>query len=129
MKLYWRIRSLPELDHLSDEQRSQLLKSHVRRGTIGTILYSTILIIVAVRCLYAFCPLPIALPSGILLIVATHLYGIRSIRVAIQMQIIEMYRGQQLPICLNCGYDLRNIEVTQCPECGAAVRAKLKQSK
>lgn len=126
MKIYWRIRSLPELDHLSDEQRSQLLKKTIGRAMAWMVFYALVVSAATIGCLSSIVPLPIAIPVGLLLGIAAHLYNLRIIRVDIQMQIIERYRGKQLPICLSCGYDLRNIEVTQCPECGAAVRAKLK---
>ncbi len=128
MKFYWRIRSLPELDHLTGEQRSALLKRCVGWWFMCRQVIFCLLIGIAVTgCLGSQLHIAIAAPIGLLIVMAAYQFDIHRTRVDIQMQIIEMYRGQQLPICLNCGYDLRSIEVSQCPECGAAVRAKLKQ--
>lgn len=126
MKLYWRIRSLPELDHLTNEQRSHLLKNNAKRTTLWAAIYALIAGISATSVFGNSTSWPVAMPIGVVTAVALYQYHMRSLRIDLQRQIIEAYRGKQLPICLKCGYDLRGTEAVACPECGAGVHVKLK---
>lgn len=127
MKLYWRIRSFPELDHLTEQQKSTLLKQFVGWRLLTKQIARCLLFGVVATALVASFSWLFAFPVGIAVALAIYLFEIGCVRVDLQTQIIEAYRGSQLPICLNCGYDLREIKTKQCPECGKGVRVKVKE--
>ncbi|HVP72118.1 MAG TPA: hypothetical protein VMS30_00170 [Phycisphaerales bacterium] len=43
-------------------------------------------------------------------------------RLTMRAQIMNLLRGERVPVCLRCGYDQSGNESDRCPECGASVR-------
>lgn len=58
-------------------------------------------------------PLLAALSGGLMVGAGLHLFR-RRIRRSLRQQLIEIH----VPICLECGYDLRGQVEPRCPECG-----------
>lgn len=137
--MYWRLNSLPELGHLSDEQRKSLLRDNVGK-TLPTRLWLTsasraIILAVAfafgialileafqassamvntgsIVCFFLFMPL-----------FTCGLYQIMLIRIRGQLReyLLELSTlGIRLPVCVRCGYAIDDI-AERCPECGARV--------
>ncbi len=127
--LYWTIKQLPEVKHLTPEQWASLTErvdladiywSLGRRscllagiaGIIGwSVFASTSVQIAAVAAAIAFTGTAVFIWRLLLL----------RIRAALRLTLKQQLRGQRLPVCLDCGYDVRGGESDRCPECGALV--------
>jgi hypothetical protein len=135
MKLYWRLSSLPELGHLTPDQRRRLIRRHVGRwwprmlarslalGFIGAVLLVFMLGMVGALA-DATGPLFVGGFCTLCTAASVFLYQIqmRAIRVDLHRFLKRAFHDGGLPVCLCCGYDLRGIERPTCPECGASVR-------
>jgi uncharacterized paraquat-inducible protein A len=129
--MYWTIGSFPELNHLEPEERAAILRRLPRWTSLKIILR-------AARPAFFFAVIPMAFVGGVpvsvraiaFLIVFVpvgicfYLSYIGRIRIQMRETIAEAFRGERLPFCMNCGYDLRAAAEERCPECGAAVKAR-----
>ena len=131
MKLYWSFNSLPELSHLGPEARQTLLRRHVGWNRWIDMLippaFIGLLCALAVSSLMDGFPrsiMSLLVFAGLALVIATAVYqfSMLRIRAALRLQIMRELRGQQLPSCLKCSYDLAGIEASRCPECGSPVK-------
>lgn len=136
MALYWRIQSLPELNHLTDEQRQALAATGIfrkaRRGLITAGIWVALPLTGLCNALFQkWLVTPelswIALTSAFILgFVVGYQFFLRRVRIDIREAIVEAYRGERLPVCLKCGYPLEGIEGGKCPECGHGIMVKTK---
>jgi hypothetical protein len=137
--MYWRLDSLPELQHLSDAQRKTLLRTKAGRrfsaklflgcllrgfGAMGVACLVLITILAQAQHGTASSPSPYWLLLGVMVwpITTAGLYQFCLIRIRgqIRMYLLEQRSlGIQLPVCVRCGYAFVQ-QVDQCPECGAS---------
>lgn len=129
--MYWTVGTIPEFDHLSDEQRRQLLKRCVGWRTYGALISRSFLVglLASVAIFAALSPIvpseSAAIPFwSVLLVIATVCYHLLLLRVraALRLELKQTFRGEVLPLCLKCGYNLESVDGNHCPECGAAIR-------
>lgn len=135
--MYWRLSQIPELQHLSDRERKQLFRMHIKwftrfwlvvRAMAGGFVLAmpiTLLLHLLIKNLVSdqatqvlFYVFPMLLIAGTLLV-----YQFFMIRIRAEMRIYlqEAKRsGEKLPVCVKCGYAIHGTSRT-CPECGAAV--------
>ena len=125
----WTISSFREFSHLTPAQRRALLASiGPRRVAVAYILRSLFVgFVVGAAFALLFRRSVVAEPLGIglALVVAVGWYRFELLRLRarIRNEIMYLSRGEQLPACLRCGYDLQDAaERSLCPECGAAVK-------
>lgn len=137
-EMYWRVSSLPELQHISDDQRHQLLKERLGRGYSARLALRCLLRGLCFGLLAAFVvmlvavgvsAIPNAYTEVVIVVVSISiatlgLYQFNLIRIRIRGQLriylqAQREQGVRLPVCVNCGYAARDQQVT-CPECGAA---------
>ena len=127
--MYWRMSSFPELDHLSDAERCELLRRRViLRGQIKLILLS----LLSGVCGGVFTAGLFAsfFNGGFLLgwlvtaplwsILVYQIYLIR-IRGQLLLYLQTAASRQRLPMCLRCGYNLEGVTSGRCPECGTTI--------
>ena len=130
MRLFWTLRSLPELNHLDEQQKREVIRasmtwrhhlrmsmkvllgatffgmlpgSYLARGGDPWVIVITIMLSGAVAGLFVF-QLEMA-----------------NIRRSLRRFLFDHFRGKRLPVCLRCGYDLTDNQTDRCPECGANV--------
>jgi hypothetical protein len=129
--MYWTIGSFPELDHLEPHERARLMrlvpwwiyaKIISRYALLGLIIGLPVSAIISMESGGA--PVPIMLGMMIPVVIAGYIYELKRMRRSLRETIAEAFRGQTLPFCMNCGYDLRAAVGEECPECGAAVVAR-----
>ena len=132
--MYWRIHGFPELQHLGDAERDQLLRSHLRRGLEIRLALSSLLRGLCLSFLLGFAIL--ALSSGFkgsgrsiayLLIypllwavfsVGFYQFNLIRIRGQLRIYLIEQrQQGVRVPVCVKCGYAVHQGQ-RACPECG-----------
>lgn len=130
MKFFWTFRSLPELNHLTEDEKSRVIRSAApldsRIGLSGTVVSAGLcagtvaagifaggmgLVAISLTFLIA------ALLGGVLMFQ----FQMRRIRLSLRLFLFEHFRGRKLPVCLRCGYDLTGNATDRCPECGANV--------
>ena len=56
--------------------------------------------------------------------VAFYQWHLIRIRGQLRIYLEQVARKQQLPLCLNCGYNLQGLPGPLCPECGAGIRPR-----
>lgn len=134
--MYWRVSSLPELQHLSDDQRHQLLKERLGRGYSARLALRCLLRGLCFGLLAAFVVMlvavgvsavPNAYTEVVIVVVSISittlgLYQFNLIRIRGQLRIYllaQREQGVRLPVCVNCGYAVQDGQAS-CPECGAA---------
>ncbi|WP_432799265.1 hypothetical protein [Poriferisphaera sp. WC338] len=134
MKLYWRIESFPEFDHLATSERLMLfggqrlgyfyLRNMVVAGILGGIV-SMLWLDLVFKVIGAVLGGAVAVASlfGLwcLCTAVVYQWQMLRLRVRIRLTIMEMSTGEKVPACLACGFDLRASEGDLCPECGANV--------
>ena len=130
MRLCWKISSIPELEHLTPEQRRRAIGSASRRlqrlrmVTSPVVMGALIGTIAGLKCYhYAGRDLAIcaAIVSALFAAAVLYQYQIARIRISLRAQIKDSLAGERLPACLRCHYDLRGTTESRCPECGAPV--------
>ncbi len=136
MVMIWTIAALPELQGLTTAERRTLLQGTFSiRSRIIEVVRRGLVALLAALCTGAVmhhltrqADIAALVAVAVLVVgfLALHLWRIGSIRRQLQWEIVERHRGQRLPLCLKCGYDLtQNDQSTrQCPECGAGVWVK-----
>ena len=129
----WHIGSFPELEHLSDSERKELLRQQVGLR----VRLRMVVLVLAVGLLAGFCGgivtinlLPDALTALIVFLVSFGVgavleYQILLIRIRGQliMYLERTAKKQRLPMCLCCGYSLEGLPGDVCPECGKTITA------
>lgn len=130
--MYWRIRSFPELEHLTDDERDALLREHSGQRTVTTI--SLVARSIALGILLGVLMMPFLrlfldvrgvmwiTPIGTLLCMAmVYQFHLIRIRGQLIMYLEQASKRDRLPMCLKCGYNLRGITSERCPECGWSI--------
>lgn len=129
MKLCWTFNGIPELSHLGADEKRQLIRQAVGvRGRVSLFVRSILFGMVFSGALAMFIGwrselyVYIVTPCGLLLAIAWWQIELLRIRSELRQVVKDAFRGERLPACLKCGYDLRGSAVDPCPECGAPVR-------
>lgn len=129
--MYWRIRSFPELDHLPESVRDELVRTHLRTWQVVRLIVQCILL-GAVFASFAVLFMALMLRLDTLLLWAwpvvavffsALIYQFRLIRIRGQllMYLEQAAKRERLPMCLGCGYNLRGMMSDRCPECGMRI--------
>ncbi len=128
----WTMGSMPEPNHLSPSERRQVSRrGRFLRATIGlgaiSLLVGSLLSTLVIETLSSTGSLSssarLLLAAGLLLPITliTYRLGLLWIRSTVRSVILKSFRGRRAPVCLNCGHDVREIQGTKCPECGAGI--------
>ncbi len=128
--MYWRLRDLPELDHLLPAEKDALLRE--RLGSHGTgLVFRSIGIgfvpgMLSLAAAESFTPSPllsVIIGLGVASVVAAVAYQVllRYVRWQLRRYLKTRHSKGDLPICLHCGYDLRGTHNSRCPECGNSI--------
>ena len=130
--MYWRLTSMPELQHLTPDQRRTLIRRCLGKWIMWQIIGNSI----ALGALFGTLPGAVianASPLGdsfaltvsltVSIFLACLAYWVRLVRIRGSMLTwLKRYgRDHPLPICLGCGYDLEGAASPTCPECGARI--------
>lgn len=130
--MIWLINHFPELDHLEPEQRRQALAQvpwWLYPAMLGLAGVAALIVGVVVAALvfefsgskkFAVLGLPVAVGA----VVPLYCLQLSLIRRAVRRTIYDAFRGERLPFCLGCGYDLRASETPRCPVCGSNAFAR-----
>lgn len=138
MSLYWRISSFPELEHLSEQDRAQVIKRcvpwriwlglMVRCFAVGGVcsllltgLAAGLLELPGLSPLFE-CSLPVTL-------IVLYQVQMILIRGSLRTFLEKAARTEPLTFCIGCGYNLIGNKSDRCPECGRnrAVAEKLEK--
>ena len=128
--MYWRIRSFPELEHLPESVRDELVRthsrtSHVVRFVVYCAILGTLIGSMAVACLIQLfhSVLFLWLWPVVAVFFSALIYQFRLIRIRGQllMYLEQAAKRERLPMCLGCGYNLRGMTSDRCPECGMRI--------
>ena len=135
--MYWLISQFPELDHLEPRQRAQVL-AHVPWWTypvmVGRAALSALFIGAITAGLLAagfgtdaaaFGAVPVAGAIAVFF----YRYQLARLRTAMRRTILEALRGERLPFCFQCGYNLRDSIADRCPECGSPAHGATRASR
>jgi uncharacterized paraquat-inducible protein A len=121
---------MPELSHLKPDDRRRLL-ANVKAGRLmtGIIVRSLGMSLLAALIAGALISWPSRMVSilaacvvGTLVFSAIYHGHMLFIRAQIRFHMMKASRGERVPVCLKCGYDLIASQQDRCPECGAPVR-------
>jgi uncharacterized membrane protein YeaQ/YmgE (transglycosylase-associated protein family) len=136
MPLYWTIRAFPELAHLRERERHHLLRTCAGPGVhyglfLRSVLWGAFGAVISIPCLHfltdlfsaAIHTIFVAVTGAIVTLLA-YQWSMRIIRADLRFELIEAFRGERLPVCLRCGYNLTGIHGDECPECGGGIRVK-----
>ena len=128
--MYWTITSFPELYHLSETDRRELLRRYGARramlwigirslvfGLYAAIISAGVVAAAGLRPIVAFL---LVFPIWVVLIYQMQIIWIRG---HMRIYLEETARSQKLPLCLNCGYSTQGLTRERCPECGAPLDA------
>lgn len=138
--MYWRLHSLPELQHLSEQQRHKLLREATGRFyvprlvihcfiagfgamLVGSLVFSCLFGLIAPNLLKNSITALLIMSALIWIASALGLYQYQIVRIRGQIRLfMEDLKtvGYKSPICLECGYAIEE-ESKTCPECGAPV--------
>jgi hypothetical protein len=127
--MVWLISQFPELDHLEADQRAQVL-ARVPWWTYPLVTASAIvpaiLLSAAIGACVAIGLRSIAAAIIIVPLTATtaiglYAYQLSRLRTTMRRAIADAFRGERLPFCFECGYNLRDSDAARCPECGGPV--------
>lgn len=127
--MYWLISQFPELEHLERRQRAQVL-AHVPWWTYPVMVARAVLPALFLGAITAgllaagfgsdaaaFGAVPVAGAVAMFF----YRYQLARLRTAMRQTILEALRGERLPFCFKCGYNLRDSIADRCPECGSPV--------
>ncbi len=136
--MYWRLENLPELQHLSDQQRATLVRNKVGktftfRLWLTSFMRGFVIMLLGYAVLSAITGLlsPPSVVSGLAVYVPLLLWPVATILfyqyalIRIRGQ-LKLYLGElrslgvDVPVCLGCGYAV-DAQMQHCPECGALV--------
>lgn len=134
---YWTFMSLPELSHLNKEQRRKLIDNYapsaefpiiVKCGVFaifgGTVFTSIVFGLIERHAIMLGNPFDLFVLSTSIVsvfIVAYQVY-LQAVRASLRNYLKQALRGEKVPMCLDCGYNLEVSTDDRCPECGARVR-------
>jgi len=136
-KYRYLIKSLPELSLFSsDDERKQALRqarlaTTPVRGTLASALLSAIgggLLVWAIFIVFPALPVPPWLGGAVIggVTGATiSLFWARAARPRLRRSLREQLVDKGVPVCLECGYDLRGQLDARCPECSTPFDEKL----
>ena len=137
--MYFRLTSLPELQHLTPRERRKLIRASVGSSIVYRIAAKSfglglILGIVGMNLIHGLWlrnSFPGWITQLLITAVATVLIYCTSlirIRGGVLMYLEQYGKDSRLPMCLNCGYSLEGIASETCPECGGRIgRAMVKR--
>ncbi len=139
--MIWRIGRFPELEHLDERGRVEVL-ARVRwwvyplmflvstgAAVIAFFVFGMTCMMASMSLLMEWSPLAsVAVAMGALAaFCAVWHVQISAIRSAMQEEIQRLAREGSFPVCLNCGYDLRGSPGPNCPECGEPIFGRSEQ--
>ena len=127
--------SLPELAHLEKDQRRKLIndcagsfpegKIIVKCGFFGLICGFIIASIVHGMIgnrEWGVFGMILAPSCMVIVFVLTYQFYLQAVRASLRNYVKQAMRGEKMPMCLECGYNLSACTTERCPECGAPVR-------
>jgi hypothetical protein len=128
LKVLWRIRDLPELGHLTFEERRRLIRSTIPRDQImwmwarcaGLGVVAGFMVAGLIDHFSALSSFGIAIScvfGGIITIALFQVYML-IIRNQVRLTLRRGLKPSELPVCLRCGYVIRGQVDAGCPECG-----------
>ena len=132
--MYWLISQFPELEHLEPRQRAQVLVHvpwwtyplMVARAALPALLLGGITAGVLSAGFGSDAAALGAVPVAGAIAVFFYRYQLARLRTAMRQTILHALRGQRLPFCFQCGYNLRDSVADRCPECGSPVHGGAK---
>ena len=138
MKLIWTFGMMPELEHLSPDEKSRILRTCVKRGTLvwlwaQSVVLGLLIASLVVTSAYILLTGDVRTgPSGLailfyfifipIVIILWCQMQMHRIRRQLRKAIVDSTQTDRLPVCLNCGYDPRGTASDRCPECNASLK-------
>ena len=129
--MFWTIGQFPELDHLEPHERAHLLrqvpwslytKIITRYFFVGVV--GGLCAVAIVERMFGYANPVVFIAASILVLLAGYLFELQRMRRSLRRTILHAYRGERLPFCMYCGYDLRAAATNKCPECGRGIVVK-----
>ena len=130
MQFIWTFHSLPELNHLDDDQKRGLIARcvdwRIRAKLFGrSLLVGLFFAGVAMGIIAQWTPWQFTLAAGSCVLAGAFVlwfqFEFLRIRSALRAHLKQALQGQRLPVCLSCGYNLTGTTGDRCSECGASV--------
>lgn len=126
--LLWSVGQFPELDHLSAEQRVEVLRTlpwHfypilIIKSMLGAFswgLVSTLFLALFGQERAMVAAIFPAVAGGLW----SYLAFLKRIRATIRREVAKAFIGQRPPFCYSCGYDFHELKSNTCPECGHSI--------
>jgi hypothetical protein len=126
--MHWHISQFPELDHLEPDQRAHVLRQVpwwtypivIARAVIPSLVVGAIAGVWMADTLRWYAA-ALVLPIAVALAAGLYGYQLARVRSIMRRVIADGFRGERMPFCFKCGYDLRGLASIRCPECGSDV--------
>lgn len=136
IKLCWTFMSMPELASMEPPARRRYIRSHAGRCPEFSVLANAaflamiaggVIVSIIAGVVSLSSPTLTLLLIGCIFVTVPVLYQFTLLRVraALRYTVMKAYRGERVPFCFNCGYDLRGVDSEHCPECGSRTRVPL----
>ena len=121
---------MPEFEHLTPDGRRRILRS-ARASRAWTLMATKSALLGFLAYIFVSSLPALSSPTyvrivagvtvGVLVAALVMQVYLRLARLTMRAQIMNLMRGERVPLCLKCGYDQSGNQTNRCPECGTSI--------